>query len=349
MLVSRDIIKDLSPVAEGYKIFNNDWTADQGGYDFKDPATGEAVGTVHQVVGKIVCCENGFHFCENPLDCLTYYPMVQWNKFAKVRGYGQIARHNEDSKVAVEIIEITEALTWDDFLAVIKQQSSAAIDAKNNIRGGCGISGGCDISGGCGIYGGCSIYGGRRINGGHDIYGGYAIRGGRDINGGRNISGGYNIYGGYGIYGGYDIRGGYGIYGGCDIRGGCYINGGENCMGVYDIYYCRNCQGCKSCICCLNYTGQYAVFNQQVGESRFKEVRDNINRLSDGWFPKFTNAYELYAANGQAWSFTPAPKIAAKDRTYAYADMPQELVDYIKSLPEFDADIWREITGRKEE
>ena len=88
MLISRDIIKDLTPVAEGYKIFNNDWTADQSGYDFKDPVTGKAVGTVHRVGGKIVCCENGFHFCENPLDCLTYYPMVQWNKFAKVRGYG---------------------------------------------------------------------------------------------------------------------------------------------------------------------------------------------------------------------------------------------------------------------
>ena len=148
MLVSRDIIKDLTPVAEGYKIFNNDWTADQGKYDFKDPVTGKAVGTVHQVVGKIVCCENGFHFCENPLDCLGYYPMMQWNKFAKVRGYGQIDRHNEDSKIAVEILEIVEALTWDDFLAVIKQRSNTVTDTENKISGGYGIHGGYDIYGG---------------------------------------------------------------------------------------------------------------------------------------------------------------------------------------------------------
>ena len=76
MLVSRDIINGLTPVAEGYKIFNNDWTADQSKYDFKDPTTGEAVGTVHQADGEIICCENGFHFCENPLDCLGYYPMM---------------------------------------------------------------------------------------------------------------------------------------------------------------------------------------------------------------------------------------------------------------------------------
>lgn len=51
MLVSRDIIKNLTPAAEGYKIFNNDWTVDQGGYDFKDPATGKAIGTVHRANG----------------------------------------------------------------------------------------------------------------------------------------------------------------------------------------------------------------------------------------------------------------------------------------------------------
>ena len=312
MLVSRDIIKDLTPVVEGYKIFNNDWTADQSGYDFKDPATGEAVGTVHQVVGKIVCCENDFHFCENPLDCLTYYPMVQWNKFAKVRGYGQIARHNEDSKVAVEIIEITEALTWDDFLKVIKQRSNAVADTENNIRGGCDIRGGYSISGGYDIYGGCGIYGGCHIYGGHDIYGGYDI------------------------------------HGGCSISGGCDISGGENCMGAYDIMFCRNCQGCKSCICCLDYTGKNAVFNRQVSEQRVNEIKNNIRQLAGDWFPKFTNAYELYAANGQDWPSTPVPKIEARDRTYAYADMPQKLVDYIKSLPEFDADIWQQITGRND-
>ena len=295
MLVSRDTISGLTPEAEGYKIFNNDWTADQGNYDFKDPATGEAAGTVHQVSGEIICCENGFHFCENPLDCLNYYPMVQWNKFARVRAYGQIARHNNDSKIAAEILEIVQILTWDNFLDVIKQQSNATTDIENNIHGG------------------------------------------RDIHGGRSI------------YGGCDINGGCGINGGRDIYGGCDIDGGENCMGVYDIYYCRNCQGCKSCICCLDYTGKNAVFNTPVSEQRVNEIKNNIRELADGWFPKFTNAYELYAANGQDWPSTPAPKIDGMDRTYAYADMPQKLVDYIKSLPEFDADIWQKITGVDEQ
>ena len=39
----------------------------------------------------------------------------------------------------------------------------------------------------------------------------------------------------------------------------------------------------------------------------------------------------------------------AMPREYAYSDMPQDLVDYLTGLPEFDADIWYEITGRKDE
>lgn len=30
MIVDRSILNGLSPVAEGYKIFNNDWTANYG-------------------------------------------------------------------------------------------------------------------------------------------------------------------------------------------------------------------------------------------------------------------------------------------------------------------------------
>ena len=38
-------------------------------------------------------------------------------------------------------------------------------------------------------------------------------------------------------------------------------------------------------------------------------------------------------------------KIVAVDNKTAYKDMPKELIDYFKKLPEFDAEIFNEITG----
>jgi len=67
-------------------------------------------------------------------------------------------------------------------------------------------------------------------------------------------------------------------------------------------------------------------------------------RLSNGWFPNFTNAEELLEQNGGGWENAPAPKIEGRSDKEAYADMPKKLVDYVKSLPEFDAGIFEKIT-----
>ena len=135
MIISRDEIKDLQPVAEGYKIFNNDWTANYGdNYCYADE-NGNVEGVVHKQLGFPAKCQNGLHFCENPIDCMKYYPFVQWNKFAKVRGYGHISKDNTDSKVATEILEIVKVLSWNEFLEEIKNKTIQLIQdfkLKNN-------------------------------------------------------------------------------------------------------------------------------------------------------------------------------------------------------------------------
>ena len=41
----------------------------------------------------------------------------------------------------------------------------------------------------------------------------------------------------------------------------------------------------------------------------------------------------------------PAPRIEGVDDKTAYKDMPEKLIEYFKSLPEFNAEIFTEITG----
>ena len=54
----------------------------------------------------IRCTENGFHFCENPLDILAYYPPAT-SRYAVVEGEGQVDRTGaDDSKVAVSRLHI---------------------------------------------------------------------------------------------------------------------------------------------------------------------------------------------------------------------------------------------------
>ena len=53
----------------------------------------------------IRCTENGFHFCENPLDVFGYYPPAD-SRFCEVEGDGEVSSDENDSKVAVSKLHI---------------------------------------------------------------------------------------------------------------------------------------------------------------------------------------------------------------------------------------------------
>ena len=96
---------------------------------------------------------------------------------------------------------------------------------------------------------------------------------------------------------------------------------------------------------CKSKSGSNYLFNKKTSISRINEVISQINSKRNNWYPKFTNAFKLYEENGKKWEYVPAPKIVEVDNKTAYADMPKELIDYFKKLPEFDAEIFKEITG----
>ena len=55
--------------------------------------------------GEIKCCNNGFHFCENPFDVFSYYHPND-SRYCEVHGSGKYDKDNDDSKVSVSKIKI---------------------------------------------------------------------------------------------------------------------------------------------------------------------------------------------------------------------------------------------------
>ena len=64
--------------------------------------------------------------------------------------------------------------------------------------------------------------------------------------------------------------------------------------------------------------------------------------LEFGWYPVFNNAYELKGE--KKWEETNIPEIKGVSAKEAWSEMPSEMRDYIKSLPEYDEEIFRKIT-----
>ena len=80
-----------------YKGFNKDMTCRDFQYE---------EGKEYEATGEIKCCNNGFHACEDPLDCFNYYAPGQ-SVYHEVEQSGEISKHNDDdSKVASSKIKI---------------------------------------------------------------------------------------------------------------------------------------------------------------------------------------------------------------------------------------------------
>lgn len=95
---------------KGYKVFNPDWTC----RDFK-----YKVGKTYEIKEKPKCCEIGFHFCKNLVDCFNYYSFDPDNKVAEIEAIGDISYSKDNTKCATNKISIIKELSWYEVLEIV--------------------------------------------------------------------------------------------------------------------------------------------------------------------------------------------------------------------------------------
>ena len=162
--VAPSMLDGKKPIAVGYKIFNYDWTG-YNDYSYADE-NGEVEGSVHTVMGNLERCGWGLHYCENPVDCMRYRDLIQWNKFALVEAYDENIKRDNDDKSVCRTLKIKKVLSFDDMIKACKeyQVNGSGISNGYGIIDGFGIRDGSGISNGSGISDGSGIRDGYGIN-----------------------------------------------------------------------------------------------------------------------------------------------------------------------------------------
>ena len=121
-----------------YKGFNKNMTCK--GFQYEEGKEYET--------DRAEACESGFHACEYPLDCFSYYSPND-SIYRKVEQDGKISRHNSDSKVASTKIKIGVRLSIADMvkaaieftMSKIKPEAKADEDYGASLAtGNCGAS-----------------------------------------------------------------------------------------------------------------------------------------------------------------------------------------------------------------
>ena len=112
--ISSDSISDSASNSTGfkaYKVFNPDWTCKDFQYE---------VGKEYWLPEgeKPILCERGFHACRKAQDCFSYYSFDPSNKVAEVILLGEIVGV-EDDKQCSQGIRIEKEISWTSLLDLI--------------------------------------------------------------------------------------------------------------------------------------------------------------------------------------------------------------------------------------
>jgi len=95
---------------KGYKVFNPDWTC--RGFQYK-------VGETFTHNGNIVMCGRGFHFCRKASDCFNYYNFNSNNKVAEVEAIGLVETRGDKS--VTDKIKIVREIKWMELLTIVNE------------------------------------------------------------------------------------------------------------------------------------------------------------------------------------------------------------------------------------
>ena len=127
----------------------------------------------------------------------------------------------------------------------------------------------------------------------------------------------------------------------CGVNRSDGVNGS---FGVNRSFGILNSYGVDCALFLANKKRVYLIFGKEVSEGRYLEVKNNLYEKLGIWEPNFNNIKTLYLKNGSDWKLTPIKNAEEIARQEAWRDMPREAVEYVASLPEFDADMFFEIT-----
>lgn len=314
---------------KGYKGFDEDLQC--MGFQYE-------IGKTYELKGHLIICVNGFHFCKNPVDVINFYDVRRINKhrFCEIEALGEIKTNGK--KYCTNKIKIIREIPYEEFMNKINM-------GDNNFDGGGNIG---DNNIGCFNIG---SHNDGKYNVGDYNFGSFNSREG---NVGSFNAGAYNI--GHNNTSYYNV-GDYntGIY-----NVGHYNNGnfniGNNNIGSFNIGSFNtgffNTKDNDEYIKMFNKPTNLKINDPKFMEisSKLKNILYFIDRrdyeyiwILDTFMTKEEKArHPEYIDFGGAFLKRKVEVDVQYKWKYSVSEKEKE---FIKNLPNFDANIFKEITG----
>ena len=298
---------------------------------------------------KVDICSAGFHSCMCLTDCLSYYPLSASVVYAEVEIWGKI--EERDGKIASEYLKITKILTFKKVKKILhKEYESLIIDSKNiknsnlinqsyNVRKGniidCSlnienssrviksenVSNSNEILKSSLVSYSSLIIRSRLIEGSEIVRYSYLINNANNIDNSKNIINCMDILNSICIYDSYIVI---------------------NSKSICNSYFIRKCSALSNCLFCYDIKAkENYLFNKEVSEDRIKEIVNKLYKYLELYrsdvpveFNNFQKIKKRYKED------LPLEAVNSTDISF---NLNKDFLEYIKSLPEFDNEVWQKI------
>lgn len=341
-------IKNLPLLATGFKIFNEDWSSNCGKYNYagknKTP-----INKIFEEQDDIVICRSGMHFCKRAIDCLNYYELLPNSKFAKVEAYGELVNSDDNDKTSCKIMKVVRVYEYNEFIDIIEQdlkQENFQRRSAVNSKGGrdleaCDFCTGDDIHSSTGIVQGFAVDNSSNVKNSKHIKESNAIRNCEwtwessyisnsvEVDNCVNVENSKYIAHSSNVSNSKEIKNSDDVKGCIKVEMSDTVSSCINCRGIFMSYGLNNCRNMSESLFCFDLSNkELYLFNKKSTASRISEIRHKI--INYGWTTNFGT--KVHISIYEAWKI-----------------MPKGIEDYIRSLPEFDEEVWNKITERRRE
>ena len=308
--IQRKELNGAKPLCYGYKAVKWDSGTKQR---FRYGETGEKLaGKIFRVDGDINACNWGLHFSKDPANVFNFYEPLGYNRYFKVAAYENIVDTPDGLKTVAQCIEFVEEYDLMQFINLIKQfdRSSTAVSYSTAVRNSTAVNDSTAVNGSDAVNGSTAVSGSNAVNGSNAVRNSNAVSYSNAVNDSNAVNCSDAVRNSTAVNGSYGIR---------------------NCRGVFHSLFCSNKDGIS-----------HYIFNKKSNKSRVKEVLCKIREFN--WIPEFSNWYGI-KGNQEWWAFC-FPQLQYVDNDIAWSKMPQNMLDYIKELPEFSEAVWKELTKK---
>ena len=344
---------------KGYKVFKPDWTC--RGFQY-------SVGETYEEDVKPLCCQKGFHFCTELKECFSYYSFDPNNKVAEIEALGEIDTQPNMNKHCTNKIKIIRELSWGEVLKKVNTgNSNTGISNTGNYNSGNCNSGNCNSgyynsghynsgSHNSGYYNSGNHNSGDWNNGNYNSgnYNSSNFNSGNcnsgNCNSGNCNSGDYNSgYCNSGNYNSGSHNSGYynsGSHNSGDYNNGNYNSGDRNSGDWNKTNFSSGCFNTKEAkILMFNKPSDWTFRDWRYSEA--KGILDNISNNTPTWILSKNMTDEEKEQHPEYKTI--GGYLKQNDNSKCVQSWWDNLSDHekdiIKSLPNFDAEIFKEITG----